>query len=89
MIEGQTALKRAEDTLIRYPRFRELHQDIKECQELSKIAGEPQYISLKGPTGAGKTTLIKDYARQFPLGYLNLDSDHALAITHNKVTWHD
>ena len=66
MNEGQVALERAEDTLIRYPRFRELHEDIKECQELSKIAGEPQCMSLEGPTGAGKTTLIKDYARQFP-----------------------
>ena len=66
MTEDQTALARAEDTLIRYPRFRELHDDIKECQELSKIAGEPQCMSLEGQTGAGKTTLIKDYARQFP-----------------------
>ncbi len=66
MNEGQTVLKRAEDTLIRYPRFRELHEDIKECQELSKFAGEPQCMSLEGATGAGKTTLIKDYARQFP-----------------------
>lgn len=66
MSEAQTLLERAEDTLIRYPRFRELHEDIKECQELSRIADEPQCMSLEGPTGAGKTTLIKDYARQFP-----------------------
>ena len=66
MIEEQTDLKRAEATLIRYPRFRELHEDIEECQELSKVADEPQCMSLEGPTGAGKTTLIKDYARQFP-----------------------
>jgi Cdc6-like AAA superfamily ATPase len=66
MIEEQTVLERAEATLIRYPRFRELHEDIEECQELSKIADEPQCMSLEGPTGAGKTTLIKDYARQFP-----------------------
>lgn len=52
--------------LIRYPRFRELHEDIKECQELSRTFGEPQCMSLEGPTGAGKTTLIKDYSRQFP-----------------------
>jgi hypothetical protein len=66
MIEEQTTLERAEATLIRYPRFRELHEDIEECQELSKVADEPQCMSLEGPTGAGKTTLIKDYARQFP-----------------------
>ena len=41
-------------------------EDIEECQELSKVAEEPQCMSLEGPTGAGKTTLIKDYARQFP-----------------------
>lgn len=66
MDKGQTALQQAHDTLIRYPRFRELHEDIRTCQVLSQYGGEPQCISLEGPTGAGKTTLILDYAKHFP-----------------------
>lgn len=64
--EPLVVLAEVEDTLIRYPRFKELHEDIKECQELSKVAGEPHCMALEGPTGAGKTTLIVDYAKQFP-----------------------
>lgn len=51
---------------IRYPRFKELHEEIKRCQELSKISLEPQCMSLEGESGTGKSTLIKDYARMFP-----------------------
>lgn len=61
-----SSLERAHDTLIRYPRFKELHRLIQECKELSKIAGEPQCFSLEGVTGAGKSTLVKDLARTFP-----------------------
>ena len=66
MDNGTVSLERLQDTLIRYPRLLELHEDIRECQELSKMAGEPHCMSLEGPTGAGKTTLILDYANQFP-----------------------
>jgi energy-coupling factor transporter ATP-binding protein EcfA2 len=51
--------------LIRYPRFRELHDDVVRCQNLSKLSGEPQCMSLEGPTGAGKTTLMRVYASMF------------------------
>lgn len=64
--ETGSVLLRANTALIRYPRFRELHEEIRQCQELSKIAGEPQCMSLEGPTGAGKSTLIGDYAAAFP-----------------------
>jgi hypothetical protein len=57
-------LEQAHTALIRYPRFRELHQEIRRCQSLSKIAGEPQCMSLEG--GAGKSTLVKDYTAAFP-----------------------
>ncbi|MBN1220303.1 MAG: TniB family NTP-binding protein [Anaerolineae bacterium] len=60
-----TASPEMHDTLIRYPRFQELHEDIEMCKELSKSSGEPHCMSLEGPTGAGKTTMIQDYARQF------------------------
>ena len=60
------ALKRAHAGLINYPQFKVLHKDIKQCQFLSKIAGEPQCMSLEGVPGAGKSTLVKKYAQAFP-----------------------
>lgn len=60
------ALERAHAALISYPQFKSLHRDIKQCQQLSKIAGEPQCMSLEGVPGAGKSTLAKVYARAFP-----------------------
>ena len=59
-------LERANTALIRYPRFKELHHHIRQCQQMSKTAGEPQCMSLEGVTGAGKSTLVQDYARAFP-----------------------
>lgn len=55
------SLNRAHNVLIRYPRFNELHQDIRMCQEMSKVAGEPQCMVLEGRTGAGKSTLVRAY----------------------------
>lgn len=52
--------------LIRYPRFKELHRDIRECQEMSQLSDEPQCMALEGATGTGKTTLIRDYMSLFP-----------------------
>ncbi len=59
LIQGHAAL-------IRYPRYKELHRDIKQCQYISKIAGEPQCMSLEGVSGAGKSTLVVEYAKNFP-----------------------
>ena len=64
--DTRTILERANAALIRYPRFKELHRDIRECQEMSHLADEPQCMSLEGVTGAGKSTLIRDYAAVFP-----------------------
>ncbi|MCB0164814.1 MAG: TniB family NTP-binding protein, partial [Anaerolineae bacterium] len=58
--------KSLHDTLIRYPKFKELHNDIRECQEESQVANEPQCMSLEGVTGVGKSTLIRDYIKEFP-----------------------
>jgi energy-coupling factor transporter ATP-binding protein EcfA2 len=52
--------------MIRYPRFLALHRDIRTCQELSLMTGEAHCMSLEGPPGAGKTTLVRDYAALFP-----------------------
>lgn len=61
-----TATERTNAALIHYPRFKELHEEIRLCQHLSQIAGEPQCMSLEGRTGAGKSTLVKTYANHFP-----------------------
>jgi hypothetical protein len=64
--QTRSSLAQANTALIRYPRFKALHQDIRECQELSRLANEPQCMSLEGMTGAGKSTLVQDYAALFP-----------------------
>lgn len=64
--DTQTWLTRANTALIRYPRFKALHQDIRECQTMSRLANEPHCLSLEGVTGAGKSTLVRDYAALFP-----------------------
>lgn len=61
-----SSLKQSHAALIRYPRFKDLHGDIRQCQYLSKLSGEPQCMSLEGLPGAGKTTLVKEYAKAFP-----------------------
>ena len=53
-------------TLIRYPRLKELHQAIQLCAVLSEAAGEPQCMALMGVTGAGKSTVARNYAQTFP-----------------------
>jgi hypothetical protein len=52
----EAPLERAYLALIRYPRFKELHQMIQQCQQMSALGGEPQCMSLEGMTGAGKWT---------------------------------
>jgi hypothetical protein len=58
--------KRRNPPVIRYPQFDALHQDITECIEMTVESGEPQCMSLEGVTGAGKSTLVRDYAAAFP-----------------------
>jgi len=62
----QLKLASLQAPLIRYPRFKELHREIQRCQELSRMAGEPQCMALEGVPGAGKSTLVEDFARTFP-----------------------
>ncbi len=57
-----TPIGRANATLIRYPRFNKLYDDIQLCRDMSKTAGEPQCMVLEGAPGAGKSTLAKSYA---------------------------
>lgn len=53
-------------SLVHYPRFKELHEDIRLCQEMSRMTHEPSCMVLEGVTGAGKTTLVRAYAGAFP-----------------------
>jgi hypothetical protein len=62
----RSLLAQTNTALIRYPRFKALHSDIRECQEMSRLANEPQCMSLEGVTGAGKSTLVQDYVALFP-----------------------
>lgn len=53
------------DTVIRYPQFDALHAEIQLCHYMSRVSGEPHCIALEGITGAGKSTLVQDYAEAF------------------------
>lgn len=53
-------------TPIDYPRLTSLYQDIAMCRELSKVTGEANCMTLEGCTGAGKTTLVRAYANDYP-----------------------
>lgn len=58
--------KRQQSTLIRYPRFNDLHADIRLCQKATAQAGEPACMALEGLSGTGKSTLVRAYAATFP-----------------------
>jgi energy-coupling factor transporter ATP-binding protein EcfA2 len=64
-ISLSSSLIKANAALVRYSRFNQLHEDIRLCQEMSCVAGEPQCMALEGLTGAGKSTLVKNYAEAF------------------------
>lgn len=61
-----SATEQVHSVFIFYPRLKDLHTEICRCQQLSKIAGEPQCMALEGMTGTGKTTLIRRFASAFP-----------------------
>ncbi|MGQ4646633.1 TniB family NTP-binding protein [Lyngbya aestuarii] len=49
-----------------YPRFKEILSAIDDCRHFSDLKDEPECLFLKGATGAGKTTLIKSYEKDYP-----------------------
>lgn len=63
--QSSSSLIKANAALVRYPRFNELLEDIRLCQEMSKLAGEPQCMVLEGVAGAGKSTLVRNYVEMF------------------------
>lgn len=64
--DGVSAIARAHGAFISYPRLDALHREISRCQQLSRLANEPQCMALEGATGTGKTTLARHYAAAFP-----------------------
>jgi len=61
-----TVFEKANRALITHPQFEKVKRMIGIAHRLSKTANEPQCIALEGQTGAGKTTLVQDYASAFP-----------------------
>ncbi|MEO8391578.1 MAG: TniB family NTP-binding protein [Chloroflexota bacterium] len=55
-------------TVIRYPRYKALREQIDDCILTTTTMGEPQCMSIEGPPGAGKTTLIKDVLSDYREG---------------------
>lgn len=59
--------KRCVETIhITFPRLLSVRSKISYCHMHSDISAEPECMLITGLQGAGKTTLCKGYARQFP-----------------------
>lgn len=57
---------RVERIFIQSPRFMRVKNMIARCHQQSKISAEPECLLITGWQGAGKTTLYKSYAEDFP-----------------------
>src|SRR5215469_1394508 len=66
-LSGQERLAYVEQTRVLYPRWQEIIAEIRRCHQMNTLAAEPQCLILVGPTGAGKTTLIDSYTRDYPV----------------------
>jgi len=62
----QERLAYVEHIRVLYPRWQECITEIRRCHQMNTLAAEPQCLMLVGPTGAGKTTLIDSYTKDFP-----------------------
>ncbi|MDG0789929.1 TniB family NTP-binding protein [Cohnella ginsengisoli] len=56
-------IKIVEDIRIKHPRFNHALKLIQDCHQHSKIAAEPQCLLITAPSGAGKTTLFRQYVK--------------------------
>src|SRR5438128_2197630 len=65
-LPGPQRLAWVEQVRVFYPRWHEIIAEIRRCHQMNTLAAEPQCLILVGPTGAGKTTLIDSYARNYP-----------------------
>jgi hypothetical protein len=55
-----------ERVIISFPRLAGIREKIDYCRRHSKIAAEPECLLITGSTGAGKTTLCREYVGRFP-----------------------
>ena len=62
-------VKLVENLYIHFPRNETALKAIKDCHAHAKIAREAEGLLIKGDTGAGKTTIIKLYTKDFPRTY--------------------
>jgi Bacterial TniB protein len=65
-LPGFERLAWVEQVRVFYPRWHEIIAEIHRCHQMNTLAAEPQCLMLVGPTGAGKTTLIDSYTREYP-----------------------
>ncbi len=65
-MDMQTKRARLEKLYVSSPRIKGILAEIEHCRLDSKDAQEPRSMLLIGQSGAGKTTIIKKYMRDFP-----------------------
>ncbi|HJQ24665.1 MAG TPA: TniB family NTP-binding protein [Blastocatellia bacterium] len=61
-------IRLVEQIYISYPRLDAVLKRISYCHRYSKYAAEPECFFIKGPSGAGKTTIMRSYKSKYPTG---------------------
>lgn len=56
-----------ENLYIQYPRIEKVLKKISYCHNYSKVSSEPQCLFIKGTSGVGKSTLYKQYLKDYPI----------------------
>jgi type II secretory pathway predicted ATPase ExeA len=59
-------VKLVENLYIHFPRNEAALKAIKECHSHAKLAKAPKGLLIQGDCGAGKTTIVKLYAKEYP-----------------------
>jgi hypothetical protein len=59
-------MDRVSNLIVNYPRFSEIIEKIEYCHKTSKFSSEPECLYIGGPTGAGKTTVCREYVKRYP-----------------------
>ncbi len=54
------------ETIVYYPLYKELLSSVEEHYYFNKDSVEPEGLFIKGSTGVGKSTMLKEFARKFP-----------------------
>jgi type II secretory pathway predicted ATPase ExeA len=62
-------VKMVEDLYIHFPRNEATLKAIRDCHRHAKIAREADGVLIQGDTGAGKTTILRLYAKDYPRRY--------------------